>query len=152
MGHELLCRIAFVSEFLKSHIYCSYLVVHMISGSLCRKICFSNDYVVLLLVHSQSEAKYKSSNRRNQPDTPYLLSLTLGLFPQFKMYVKKKRVKCVTKESLVCVFNYSEKKEEENTGAAEPGLDDEDPSFQDDPDNLNYQPQSQRCAYVKCII
>lgn len=36
-----------------------------------------------------------------------------------------------------------EKKEEENTGAAEPGLDDEDPSFQDDPDNLNYQPQSQ---------
>lgn len=92
MGHESLCTLEFVPEFLKSHIYCSYLVVHLISGSLCRKICFSNDYVVLLLAHSQSEAKYKSSNRRNQPDTPYLLSLTLGLVPQFKMYEKKSQM------------------------------------------------------------
>lgn len=36
-----------------------------------------------------------------------------------------------------------EKKEEENEEAAEPALDDEDPPFQDDPHDLNYQPQSQ---------
>lgn len=36
-----------------------------------------------------------------------------------------------------------EKKNEEGEDAAEPVLDDEDPPFHDDPDDLNYQPKSQ---------
>lgn len=38
----------------------------------------------------------------------------------------------------------SEKKEEESEDVAEPVLDDEDPPFQDDPNDFNYQPQNQR--------
>ncbi|XP_035515975.1 E3 ubiquitin-protein ligase ZFP91 [Morone saxatilis] len=39
-----------------------------------------------------------------------------------------------------------EKKEKESEDVAEPVLDDEDPQFQDDPNDLNYQPQSQSGA------
>uniref|UniRef100_A0A3B4T213 E3 ubiquitin-protein ligase ZFP91 n=1 Tax=Seriola dumerili TaxID=41447 RepID=A0A3B4T213_SERDU len=38
------------------------------------------------------------------------------------------------------------KKEEESVNVADPVLDDEDPPFQDDPNDLNYQPQSQSGA------
>lgn len=44
--------------------------------------------------------------------------------------------------SHICCL--SKKKEEENEGIAEPVQDDEDPPFQDDPDDLNYQTQKQR--------
>lgn len=42
------------------------------------------------------------------------------------------------------LFWFSEKKEEESKDIAETVLDDEDPPYQDDPKDLNYQPLSQR--------
>lgn len=49
---------------------------------------------------------------------------------------------------LCCLSN---KKEKESEDVAEPVLDDEDPAFQDDPNDLSYQPQSPRYTYLKCI-
>lgn len=44
------------------------------------------------------------------------------------------------------------KKEEENERTAEQVLNDEDPPFQDDPDSLNYQPQSQSGAEEEEVL
>ncbi|XP_040001585.1 E3 ubiquitin-protein ligase ZFP91 [Xiphias gladius] len=45
-----------------------------------------------------------------------------------------------------------EKREEESQNVAEPVLGDEDPPFQDDPDDLNYQPQSQGGAEEEEVL
>lgn len=51
---------------------------------------------------------------------------------------------------MLCTCSLSKKKEEENKKIAKTVLDDEDPPFQDDPKDLNYQPQSQR--YSQCQV
>lgn len=53
-----------------------------------------------------------------------------------------------------CVSHFcclSKKKEDESKDAADPVLDDEDFPFHDDPNDRNYQPQSQRYTYLKRI-
>ena len=62
-----------------------------------------------------------------------------------------REVLCFDDCSVLLLRCLSKNKDEGSEDVVVPVLDDEDPTFLDDPDDLGYQPQSQRYAYLKHI-